>query len=468
MSKIANCIGGEDKILKDSGSCSKCARGYVKQKVPNGIDQCHQVYTCNNGLAKEHDKNVPGQRLGPDDTVPALKEHCISCNHNYDLKYIEAGPRTGTAVMCVAMTDEEIRRRGCPSKLKAAPKEHPYLKYDSDGNITDFNSEKIALSCLSGPNLPPLCLEDKVDGANKFWNQVKKGTPDYCLTLDDAVKGDGEKCDGFFNPDTLEHCGNTGDWDHLDIGVPGECSGTKKFCHGTLYCDEHEVTRRPAYKKCEDFHTYPSQCNLYYGEADPESGINPFCKAAEKGSDRYVSSTPCVSEADLDSGGHGCYDRCIAEAKKIHSTCTQYFEEKMRENNQDPYNDFTHETLKARLDHCNTCVLTNMRQAANEGVADGAVGNFCSDDAVRHMCEDNILKGITGEYCMFNEECQSQICTDYHLDPDGKVNPCQEKSVTKRGHRRHWQPYGYPDCDKPCMVMGENKCMTTGMCTPRG
>ena len=457
--KIAHCIGGRDTNF-DAASCSKCARGYVKQKVPNGIDQCHQVYTCNNGLAKEHDTNVPGQRLNPGDTVPPKQEYCIRCDHNYDLRYLNAGPS------CVKMTAEEIRRRGCPKKLKAAPKEHPYLEYNSNGDITGINATKIAGSCVTGVFSNPLCLEDKVRGANKFWNQVKAGTPDYCLTLEELISNDGDKCDGFFNPDTLEHCGNTGDWDHLDIGVPGECSGTKKFCHGTLYCDEHEVTRRPAYGKCEDFHTYPSQCDNYYGKADPESGINPFCKAAEKDSDRYASSTPCVSEGDLDSGGHGCYDRCIAEAKKIHPICTKYFENKMRENDQDPYNDFTHETLKARLDHCNTCVRNNMNTAAYEG--DGPNGKYCSENAISNMCEDNILKGITGEYCMYNEECQSQICTDYHLDPDGKVNPCQKKSVTKRGHRRHWQPYGYPDCDKPCMVMGENTCMTTGMCTPTG
>ena len=36
--EIANCIGGRDPNF-DEASCSKCARGYVKQKVPNGIDQ---------------------------------------------------------------------------------------------------------------------------------------------------------------------------------------------------------------------------------------------------------------------------------------------------------------------------------------------------------------------------------------------------------------------------------------------
>ena len=460
--KIANCIGGRDPNF-DAASCSKCARGYVKQKVPNGIDQCHQVYTCNNGLAKEHATNVPGQRLNPGDTVPPKQQYCIRCDHNYDLRYLNAGPS------CVKMTAEEIRRRGCPKKLKAAPKEHPYLNYDSNGDITGVNVKKIAISCAGVfDNANPLCLEDKAFAANKFWNQVKAvKTPDYCLTLDESVSNDGDKCDGFYNPDTLDHCGNTGDWDHPDIGEPGECSGTGKKCHGTLYCDEHEVTRRPAYKKCEDFDTYPSLCDKYYGEADPDSGINPFCKAAERDSDRYASSTPCVSEGDLDSGGHGCYDRCIAEAEKIYPTCTKFFEDKMRENGQDPYNDFSLEVLQARRDHCNTCVRNHMNTAAYEG--DGPNGKYCSENAINNMCDDKILKGVKGNHCTMDDECQSKNCQIFDLDPAGDVNKCPEKYVRKRmgrGTRRvRVQMYG-ENCDQECSrATPETTCRVTAMCS---
>lgn len=84
MSSIANCKGGIDPTF-GQGSCSKCETGYVKKKVPYGVDECYQAYTCNNGTPRDHPLNIPGKRLPGDAATPVPEEKCERCNQGYNL-----------------------------------------------------------------------------------------------------------------------------------------------------------------------------------------------------------------------------------------------------------------------------------------------------------------------------------------------------------------------------------------------
>lgn len=366
-----------------------------------------------------------------------------------------------------------IRDRKCPPHLREAPRRHPYLIYESEycppgthetqgnnctGKIIAIDDKKIngkvlkdALSRTGMPLMLPedfKAAEDMVRGADKFWKQVNAGTPDYCLTLDDEVKGDGDKCDGFYDPDSLKLCGNTGDWKwgHLDIGIAGECHSIGKECDEINYCNHRDVKRRPAYQKCEDLKVLKSdECNKYYGERDPESKIAPFCKPSED-EDELNSSYPCVSEGD--ELNHGCVDTCTEYLSTLKSKCLGEFGDPKAFSNLSP---------RDQHRRCVACVHKKIDKYPrkwdhmNEKCSDpskttkeACVGNWthnkgqCSITQRAYVCLDLITKGMDYMPCSEADAdkgkfCQSGNCKDTLPAADKAYYMCMPKGW-ERGH----------------------------------
>ena len=364
------------------------------------------------------------------------------------------------------MSEPNIRDRKCPPHLREAPRRHPYLIYESenctyeqyermgnncDGKIIAIDDKKIGdkvkKKVMARTHGVPLFLPedfkaivDMTGSAEKFWNQVKAGTPDYCLTLDESVKGDGDKCDGFYDPDSLKLCGNTGTWDKWDIGVPGECHSIGKECDEINYCNHSDVKRRPAYQTCENLKVLNSEdCNKYYGEGDPESKIAPYCKPSDDEDERN-SSYPCVSEGD--AANHGCVDTCSEYLSTLKSTCLGEFGDSKA---------FSNLSLKDQHRLCVACVHKNIDKYPrkwdhiNGKCSDpskttqaSCVGTWthnkgqCSANQRAFVCLDLITKGMDYMPCTEADAdkgkfCQSGNCKDMHPSPMKEIYMCMPK-----------------------------------------
>lgn len=342
----------------------------------------------------------------------------------------------------------------CPQHLEPAPRRHPYLEYNSKGEITAIDAVKIFEEGGGTGD-----IEDKMRGAAKFLDQVKDGKPDYCMCLDDAVKHDGEKCDKYYAPDTLKLCANTGSWDEWDIGVPGECHSTNTACHEVDHCHSDDVARRPAYSPCEDLHLPPphtsADCNFYYGKADAESHISPLCEIDPDPDD---ANYPCRAQGHLPH--HGCYDSCANSLSRIKKICEDSFG-----NNMDAFANLTPED---RFDRCTTCIRRNAELVDQYGA-------HCSASAKEHvhLCHDLILKGLNGEQCNKDSECQSGNCKLQRYDPNWHVNRCPGSCPAQRQAECSYN-YGWPDCDQACEIhdftLGHtvDTCHAVNVCLPAG
>jgi len=339
----------------------------------------------------------------------------------------------------------------CAEHLVPAPKRHPYLEYNSKGEITAIDAMKIVKE--GGGSA---AIEDKTASAAEFLKQVYAGKPDYCLCLDAAVKHDGEKCDKYYAPDTLKLCANTGDWKEWDIGVPGECHSTKTACHEVDHCHSDDVARRPAYSTCEDIHLPPphtsADCNSYYGKADADSRIAPLC---ESNPHPEYSDYPCRSQGH--EPHNGCYDSCANSLSKLKRICEDSFG-----NNMDAFAKLTPEE---RFKRCSTCLGWNAELVDQYGAR-------CSASAKehKHLCNDLILKGLNGEQCKNDSECQSGNCKLQHYDPNWQINTCPLKP--RPGCKNDYCPgnigwYG-PNCDQSCVKGTVDTCHDVKVCLPEG
>jgi len=235
MSKIANCIGGRDPNFGPN-SCNKCEPGYVKRRSAHGgPDECIQAWTCNHGIPRDDPRNEPGQRLEPDEVVTTRHE-CVACpTFGYTL--------LGTT--CVPGGDDppsplDLREDQCPSGMHAAPRQNPLASSMGWYSVnTTINRKHPTITpgenCANEGEYctPQDCdLSEIVWDRNYRWNcadyeaakafekTVRDGkrNPDYCLNVGSQrdADWDGNNCYKWYNPDTLEICNDTDEWESGD------------------------------------------------------------------------------------------------------------------------------------------------------------------------------------------------------------------------------------------------------------